>query len=288
MIYKIFSVNPDSRLMTDTAPGIAIVKHDANVDGVLFRIPNEFNTIDLTDSGTEPIVRYVLPSDPTKVYVQPTEAYSAAGLTDTPYKYYAWDFDNSVLEKSGLVFFSFCVQNATTNQDWNTRVAQLQIADTLDHTDSAISPGTKITSSIDAAIESAVSAYVDSQIKAYDTEISAELDKLNHAFDNLSLQYGEDGLVYVFSNGSRNYGFRCWGNRFYGGDSSHGFGFSGDCIFAYNATSSDFYYPKARNKIGDQYPGYYKFYAFDNARLSSTGQASLYNPSGSYSLNKTT
>lgn len=139
MIYKIFSVNPDSRVMTDTTPGIAIVEHDANVEGVLFRIPNEFNTIDLTDSGTEPIVRYVLPSDPTKVYVQPTEAYSAAGLTDTPYKYYAWNLANSVLEKAGIIFFSFCVQNATTNQDWNTRVAQLQIADTISH-DSAGEP----------------------------------------------------------------------------------------------------------------------------------------------------
>ena len=96
-----------------------------------------------------------------------------------------------------------------------------------------------------------------------------------------------DCIINCYTNGSRNYGFRCWANRFYSGDSAHGFGFSGDCIFAYNATSSDFYHPKARNKIGDQYPGYYKFYAFDNARLSSTGQASLYNPSGSYSLNKT-
>lgn len=201
MIYKIFSVNPDSRVMMDTTSGITLVAHDANVEGLLFRIPNEFNTIDLTDSGTEPIVRYVLPSDPTKVYVQPTEAYSAAGLTDTPYKYYAWDFDNSVLEKAGIIFFSFCVQNATTNQDWNTRVAQLQIADTLDHTDSAISPGTKITSSIETAIESATKKYIDSKIATYDTKIGAELDKLNHAFDDLSLQYGEDGLVYVFSNG---------------------------------------------------------------------------------------
>ena len=198
--YKEFSVDPTTRKLIDASPAVAVVQHDANVDGILFHIPASFDSVDLTDSGTKLQVFYMLPGGDV-TYVAPLTAYTPTSDMDASYKYYAWNFANSVLEKSGLVSFSFCVQNATTNQDWNTRVAQLQIADTLDHTDSAISPGTKITSSIDAAIESAVSAYVDSQIKTYDTEISAELDKLNHAFDNLSLQYGEDGLVYVFSNG---------------------------------------------------------------------------------------
>ena len=159
--YKEFSVNPTSRELTDTSPAVAVVQHDANVDGILFHIPASFDSVDLTDSTTVLQVFYMLPGDDV-TYVAPLTAYTPTSDMDASYKYYAWNFANSVLEKSGLISFSFCVQNATTNQDWNTRAAQLQIADTLDHTDSAISPGTGITSSIDAAIESAVSAYMAS------------------------------------------------------------------------------------------------------------------------------
>lgn len=198
--YKEFSVNPTSRELTDTSPAVTVVQHDANVDGILFHIPASFSAVDLTDSGTKLQVFYMLPGGST-VYLRPLTAYTAQDGMDTSYKYFAWDFTAAELLQPGIIRFSLCVQNATTNQDWNTRVAQLRIADTLDHTDSTISPGTKITSSIETAIESATKKYIDSKIATYDTKISAELDKLNHAFDNLSLQYGGDGLVYVFSNG---------------------------------------------------------------------------------------
>lgn len=198
MYYKEYIVDVESRKLIDNSPNMVLVQYDRNVSGIIFRLEETFNAIDLSDSKTSVMVFYKVPSDST-TYVKPLTVYTSG--TSTPYKYYKWDFGKTELDKAGMVVFVLCIQNSTANQDWNTRVAQLQIADTLDHTDSAISPGTKITSSIDAAIESAVSAYVDGKIKAYDTEISAELDKLNHAFDNLSLQYGEDGLVYVFSNG---------------------------------------------------------------------------------------
>lgn len=128
--YKEFSVNPTTRELIDASPAVVVVQHDANVDGILFHIPASFDSVDLTDSTTVLQVFYMLPGDDV-TYVAPLTAYTPTSDMDASYKYYAWNFANSVLEKSGLVFFSFCVQNATTNQDWNTRVARLQIADTL-------------------------------------------------------------------------------------------------------------------------------------------------------------
>lgn len=151
MPYKEFAIDPIKRTLADATPDVSIVQHDANVDGILFHIPASFDSVDLTDSGTTLWVFYMPPGDDV-TYVAPLTAYTPTSDMDASYKYYAWNFANSVSKKSGLIFFSFCVQNATTNQDWNTRVAQLQIADTLDHTGSMISPS--------ADIEKVVSDYL--------------------------------------------------------------------------------------------------------------------------------
>ena len=141
--YKEFSVNPTTRELIDASPAVVVVQHDANVDGILFHIPASFDSVDLTDSTTVLQVFYMLPGDDV-TYVALLTAYTPTSDMDASYKYYAWNFANSVLEKSGLISFSFCVQNVTTNQDWNTRVARLQIADTLDHTSARVLGGTII------------------------------------------------------------------------------------------------------------------------------------------------
>ena len=148
IFYKEFSVDPSSRQLKDISPAVAVVQHDANVDGILFRVPASFDVVDLTGSTTVLQVFYMLPGDDV-TYVAPLTPYTPTSDMDASYrsgryKYYAWHFANSVLEKSGLISFSFCVQNATTIQDWNTRVAQLQIADTLDHTSARVLGGTII------------------------------------------------------------------------------------------------------------------------------------------------
>lgn len=130
--YKEFSVNPTSRELTDTSPAVTVVQHDANVDGILFHIPASFSAVDLTDSGTKLQVFYMLPGGST-VYLRPLTAYTAQDSMDTSYKYFAWDFTAAELLQPGIIRFSLCVQNATTNQDWNTTPATFLIANTLDH-----------------------------------------------------------------------------------------------------------------------------------------------------------
>lgn len=141
MYYKEYVVDVESRKLIDTSPNMTIVQHDRNVSGIIFRLEETFNAIDLSDSKTSVMVFYKVPSDST-TYVEPLTVYTSG--TSTPYKYYKWDFGKTELDKAGMVVFVLCIQNSTANQDWNTTPATFLIANTLDHTDSAISPGTEV------------------------------------------------------------------------------------------------------------------------------------------------
>lgn len=136
--YKEFSVNPTSRELTDTSPAVAVVQHDANVDGILFHIPASFDSVDLTDSGTKLQVFYMLPGGST-VYSRSLTAYTAQDGMDTSYKYFAWDFTAAELLQPGIIRFSLCIQDTGKSKDWNTTVSVLKISETVSH-DSAGAP----------------------------------------------------------------------------------------------------------------------------------------------------
>lgn len=195
MYYKEYVVDVESRKLIDNSPNMVLVQHDCNVSGIIFRLEETFNAIDLSDSKTSVMVFYKVPSDST-TYVKPLTVYTSG--TSTPYKYYKWDFGKTKLDKAGMVVFVLCIQNSTANQDWNTTPATFLIANTLDHTDSAISPGTEVVSSIEAAIESAVSAYVDSQIKTYNTEIRELIDDFKQYINSLGFTVEDGKLMAVY------------------------------------------------------------------------------------------
>lgn len=136
--YKEFLVDPISRELTDISSEVAVVQHDANVDGVLFHIPASFDSVGLTDSGTKLQVFYKLPGD-TTTYSRALTAYAAQDGMDTSYKYFAWDFTAAELLQPGIIHFSLCIQDTGKRKDWNTVPAVLKIWETISH-DSAGEP----------------------------------------------------------------------------------------------------------------------------------------------------
>lgn len=140
MYYKEYIVDVESRKLINNSPNMVLVQYDRNVSGIIFRLEETFNAIDLSDSKTSVMVFYKVPSDST-TYVKPLMVYTSG--TSTPYKYYKWDFEKTELDKAGMVVFVLCIQNSTTNQDWNTTPATFLVANSIEHKGAVISPGTE-------------------------------------------------------------------------------------------------------------------------------------------------
>lgn len=136
--YKEFLVDPTSRELIDVSPAVAVVQHDANVDGIMFHIPASFDVIDLTGSTTVLQVFYMLPGGST-VYSRSLTAYTAQDGMDTSYKYFVWDFTAAELLQPGIIRFSLCIRDTGKRKDWNTTASVLKISETVSH-DSAGAP----------------------------------------------------------------------------------------------------------------------------------------------------